>query len=758
MAEKNNNNKNNDIYEDSLKFHAMGKKGKIAVDILKPLVNQRDLSLAYSPGVAAPVEEIHKNPALAYEYTSKGNLVAVISNGTAILGLGDLGALASKPVMEGKAVLFKRFADVDAFDIEVDTKDADEFIHIVEKIALTWGGINLEDIKAPECFIIEKKLKESLDIPVFHDDQHGTAIITAAAFINACYLTGRKVEETKIVVSGAGSAAIACIELFKSMGVKDDNVIMCDSKGIIYKGRKEGMNPWKEKHAVKTDKQRTIAEALEGADMFLGLSVRGVIDAAMIGKMADKPIVFACANPEPEVTPSEVLSVKPNAIVATGRSDYKNQVNNIMGFPYIFRGALDVQARTINEEMKIAAANAIAQLAREPVPAEVYHAYSEGEFAFGPQYIIPVPFDPRLIKVIPSAVAEAAMKSGVARKRIEDLDRYRTELGERLNPTSNFMSVLFEETKRNPKRVIFAEGEEEITVRAAIQWYQHGYGTPILVGYKEKVEGIFEALNYSGEGIEITNALVHHNVEFFISNLYKKLQRQGQLRRDCARMIKRDRNVFASMMLKSNEADAMVTGITRNYTSSLEDVNKVFYGKDEEMLFGLSIVVTKSRTLFIADTAINDDPNSEQLASIAIQAANEARAMGHTPRVAMLSHSNFGNPVCASANKIKQAVKILDQIKPDFEYDGEMSVDVALGGDNLALYPFCRLSKPANVLIMPDLHSASIASKMFGYSSSSKLIGPVLCGARRNVQILQSNSSVSDILNMAVLATIRQEE
>lgn len=756
MAKKNKET-GNSIYEDSLRFHSMGRKGKIALDMPKPLVNQRDLSLAYSPGVAAPVEEIYKNPAMAYEYTSKGNLVAVISNGTAILGLGDLGALASKPVMEGKSVLFKRFADVDSFDIEVDTKDADEFVRIVEKIALTWGGINLEDIKAPECFIIEKKLKESLDIPVFHDDQHGTAIITAAAFINACYLTGRKIADAKIVVSGAGSAAIACIKLLKKMGVKNHNVIMCDSKGVIYKGRHEGMNPWKEEHAVDTEK-RTIAEALDGADMFLGLSVRGVIDAKMIGKMADKPIVFACANPEPEVTPDEVLAVKPNAIVATGRSDYKNQVNNIMGFPYIFRGALDVQAKTINDDMKIAAANAIAQLAREPVPAEVYHAYSDGKFAFGTEYIIPVPFDPRLIKVIPSAVAEAAMKSGVARKHIEDLDRYRMELGERLDPTSNFMSVLFEETKRNPKKVIFAEGEEEVTVRAAIQWYQHGYGTPILVGYKERIEEIFKDLHYSGEGIEITNASIHHNVEFFISNLYKKLQRRGQLRRDCARLIKRDRNVFASMMLKSNEADAMLTGITRNYTSSLEDVSKVFHSKDEEMLFGISIIVTKSRTVFIADTAINDEPSAEQLASIAIQAAKEAKAMGHTPRVALLSHSNFGNPICASADKIRHAVEILDTIRPDFEYDGEMSVDVALGGDNLALYPFCRLSKPANVLIMPDLHSASIASKMFGYSSSSRLIGPVLCGARRNVQILHPSSSVSDILNMAVLATISQEE
>jgi len=755
MSEKKVKETSNSIYEDSLRFHSAGRKGKIALFMLKPLMTQRDLALAYSPGVAAPCEKIAADPSMAYEYTSKGNIVAVISNGTAILGLGDLGPLASKPVMEGKAVLFKRFADVDSFDIEIDTKDPDEFVNIVSKCALTWGGINLEDIKAPECFIIEEKLQALVDIPVFHDDQHGTAIVTSAAFINACHLTGRKIEDVKIVVSGAGSAAIACTELLKKIGVRHDNVLLCDSKGVIYKGRTGGMNHWKEKHAVETDR-RTIAEALVSADMFLGLSVPGVIDVQMISTMAAKPIIFACANPEPEITPDEVLRVRPDAIVATGRSDYKNQVNNIMGFPYIFRGALDVQARTINDEMKIAAANAIAQLAREPVPAEVYHAYSDRRFVFGPEYIIPVPFDPRLIKVIPSAVAGAAMKSGVARKPIADMARYQAELVDRLNPTGNFMSVLFEEIKSSPKRIIFAEGDEEMSIRAAIQWYQHGYGTPVLVGYREKIESIFNDLDYSGEGIEITNATVHHGVEFFIADLYQKLQRKGQLRRDCARMIKRDRNVFASMMLQAGEGDAMLTGLTRNYTSCLEDIDKAFGKEEKGIIFGLSVVVTNGRTIFVADTAINEEPSSEQLAEIAMQAAKEARAMGHIPRVAFLSHSNFGNPMTSSADRIRRAVEILDNIGPDFEYDGEMSTDIALDEADLALYPFCRLSKPANVLIMPELHSASIASKMFSKSTGSKLIGPILCGARRNVQILQASSTISDILNMAVLATIKQ--
>lgn len=739
------------IYQDSLEFHAKGKAGKIAIELIKPLTNQRDLSLAYSPGVAAPCLEINKDPSKAYDYTSKGNFVAIISNGTAVLGLGNLGALASKPVMEGKAALFKRFADIDAIDIEVGTENPEEFINAVKYLGGSWGGINLEDIKAPECFIIERKLKSLMDIPVFHDDQHGTAIITAAGLINATYITGRKLKDMKVVVNGAGAAAIACVELIKSMGIKKDNVTLCDTKGVIYEGRKEGMNEWKAAHAIKT-KLRTLEEALKGADAFLGLSVKGAVTKKMIKSMASKPIIFAMANPDPEITPEEIKDVRADAIVATGRSDYNNQVNNVMGYPYIFRGALDVQAKTINEEMKIAAAKALASLAREEVPEEVSAAYSGRRLKFGPDYIIPTPFDPRLIQVIPLAVAKAAIETGVARKPIKDLEEYQRQLKARLNPTSNLMSLFFEKLKSEKKTMVFTEGDEEQMIRAAIQWRNQGYGTPILVGYDEGIKKKLEKLGSNTDGIKITNAALSKNTEKYIDQLYHRLQRNGYLYRDCARMVKRDRNVFAALMLANGEADAMVTGLTRSYVNSLEDVLKVIDKESKKILFGLSLFTIKNRTIFIADTAINEMPTAHELAEIAIQAAEEVKNMGHEPRVAFISFSNFGNPMLERAQRIREAVTLMDKRKDvDFEYDGEMQADVALNTDLLKLYPFCRLSKPANILIMPALHSASIASKLLQQIGGGTLIGPVLCGLSKPVQILNLGSRESEILNLAAI-------
>ncbi len=740
--------------KEALDFHKNGKAGKVGVLATKPLMTQRDLSLAYSPGVAIPCLEIQKDPATAYDYTAKGNFVAVISNGTAVLGLGDLGALASKPVMEGKAVLFKRFADIDGIDLEVDTKDPDEFINCVRFLGPSWGGINLEDIKAPECFIIEDKLREIMDIPVFHDDQHGTAIITAAGMINAAHLTGRQFKNMKVVVNGAGAAGIACLELLKSMGIRDENAILCDTKGVIYTGRTDGMNQWKSAHAVDTD-ARTLAEALQGADVFLGLSVKGAVTQEMVKNMANQPIIFAMANPDPEITPEEVKAVRPDAIVATGRSDYNNQVNNVMGFPYIFRGALDVRASTINDEMKIAAAQALAALAREHVPDEVFAAYSGRKMHYGPEYIIPVPFDPRLITTIPPAVAQAAMTSGVARKPIIDMNAYRRTLGARLNPTANSMNLLFERISDNPRRVIFSEGEEEQIIRTALLWRNNGYGTPVLVGREHRIREAMERMAIQEiDGIEIQNAAVSTRVEHYIEFLYKRLQRQGYLYRDCVRLVKNDRNIFASCMLACGDGDTLITGLTRGYTGTLHDVMQVIDKKANQLVFGVSLMVANGRTVFISDTTVHQLPSAEELADIAIQTAEKARQMGHEPRVALLSFSNFGNPMHEKAERIREAVAILDRRNVNFEYDGEMSADVALNPELMKLYPFCRLSGPANVLIMPALHSANIASKLLQELGGGSLIGPFLTGLEKSVQIIQMGATVSEILNLTALAAV----
>jgi malate dehydrogenase (oxaloacetate-decarboxylating)(NADP+) len=744
--------------EEALLFHASGRPGKIEVRASKPLTTQRDLSLAYSPGVAAPCLRIAADPALAYDYTAKGNLVAVISNGTAVLGLGDLGALASKPVMEGKAVLFKRFADLDGIDLEVDTRDVDEFVNSVRYLGASFGGINLEDIKAPECFVIEQRLRELLDIPVFHDDQHGTAIIVAAGLLNALDLTGRSIETTRLVVNGAGAAGIACVELMKAMGMPHDHVILCDTKGVVYQGREDGMNQWKSAHAVPTA-ARTLADALEGADVFFGLSAKGAVTAEMVKAMADKPLIFAMANPDPEITPEEVRAVRKDAIIATGRSDYPNQINNVLGFPYIFRGALDVRASTINEQMKIAAAQALADLAREDVPDEVDAAYSGRRLRFGPDYIIPVPFDPRLISAVPAAVAKAAMDSGVARKPIIDMDAYRHELSARLDPTAASLHLLFERVRNNPRRVVFAEGEEERVIRAAIAFRNAGYGTPILVGREERVAEATRAGSLGDlEGIEIANARISRENKRYTDFLYARLQRKGVLYRDCQRMVNLDRNVFAACMVSEGDADAMVSGLTRSFSTTFEEIARVLDPTPGERLFGMSIVVARGRTVLIADTSVHELPSAEELADITVQTAAKARQLGHEPRAALLSFSNFGNPAREKAERIRDAVAVLDCRKVDFEYDGEMQANVALDYTLMrALYPFCRLSGPANILIMPALHSANISGALLQQLAGGSVIGPVLCGLAKPAQIVQANATVNDLVTAAAFAAIGAE-
>ena len=738
--------------KDALNFHSKGKPGKLEIAPTKPLTTARDLSLAYSPGVAVPCLEIEKNPSAAYDYTSKGNMVAVISNGTAVLGLGNIGALASKPVMEGKAVLFKRFADIDGIDLEVNTEDADEFINSVKVLGKSWGGINLEDIKAPECFIIEEKLSELLDIPVFHDDQHGTAIIAAAGLINALNITNRKIDNFTMVINGAGAAGIACAELLNAMGMPKKNIIMCDTKGIIHRERTD-LNQWKSAHAITTQK-RSLAEALDGADVAFGLSVKGAFTKEMMKGMAANPIVFAMANPDPEITPEELNEVRPDAIIATGRSDYPNQVNNVLGFPFIFRGALDARASRINMEMKIAATNALAQLARQDVPDEVAAAYSGAELHYGPQYIIPTPFDPRLITTIPPAVAKAAAESGVAQKPIKDDLKYHRELAMRLDQTASMIQLISSRVKDNPKTMVFAEGEEERIIRAAYQWNKAGYGNSILIGRKSRVLDVIEnlGLDPNQKGVEILNAKISKNNAHYADFLYSRLQRSGFLKRDCIRLINQDRNSFAACIVATGDADAMVTGTTRNYYASLKDIKRVIAIEKEKILFGLSIMITRTRTLFIADSTVIHTPTSEQLADIAVQAASKARALGHTPRVALLSFANFGNPTMKGTERIHEAKEILNKRKVDFEYDGEMSADVALNKELLELYPFSGLSEPANILIMPGLHSANIAAKLLGQVGGGQVLGPLLTGFSKPIQIMPMGANVSEILNYAIFA------
>ena len=736
---------------EALEFHARGRPGKVEIIATKPMATQRDLALAYSPGVAVPVRAIADDAGCAYDYTAKGNLVAVISNGTAILGLGNLGALAAKPVMEGKAVLFKRFADVDAIDIEVATDDAQRFIDAVELLEPSFGGINLEDIAAPDCFVIEQTLKERMKIPVFHDDQHGTAIITAAGLINACHLTGRKMGDIKVVVNGAGAAAIACTELIKAMGVKGDHVTMCDRKGVIYKGRTD-LDQWKSAHAVETD-ARTLADACKGADVFLGLSAAGALKPEMVETMGKEPIIFAMANPDPEIRPEDARAVKADAIIATGRSDYPNQVNNVLGFPFIFRGALDVRATAINDEMKIAAAEALAELAREPVPEEVAAAYGGRSQSFGRDYIIPAPFDPRLMEVVASAVAEAAGRTGVAQKPIENMEAYRQELRARLNPTVSVMSLAYEAARSNPKRVLFAEGEEPNVLRAAIAFKDGGYGTPVLVGREDVYNQLKELGVENPKDYEVLNSRNSPLVGRAVDYIYEKHQRHGLLRREIERMVNQDRNFFAAAMLALGEADAMITGTTRPFSQSLRQVRTVIEDEPGATPFGINVIVARHHTVLIADTAVTERPTAEQYAAIALRASSFARRMGLEPRVAFCSYTTFGNPPGMHIEGLREAVKILDGFQADFEYEGEMAPDVALNFEmQQRYYPFTRLSGPANILVMPGLQSASLSAKLLRAVGGESVLGPYVLGLEHPVQIAPMTATASDLVMLAVLA------
>jgi len=742
--------------DEALTFHRLPTPGKLGVHATKPMATQRDLSLAYSPGVAAPVLKIAEDPDSAYDYTSKGNMVAVITNGTAILGLGNLGALASKPVMEGKAVLFKRFADVDSIDIEVATTDPDEFITVVKNIGITFGGINLEDIKSPECFVIESALQELLDIPVFHDDQHGTAIISTAGLINACMITGRKLEDVKLVLCGAGAAGIASLELMKALGVRSENCIAVDNTGVIYRGRSDHMNQWKSAHAVDTDK-RTLAEAMVGADVFLGLSVKGALTKEMVASMAPNPIIFAMANPDPEITPEEVAEVRSDAIMATGRSDYPNQINNVLGFPYIFRGALDVRARQVNHEMKLAAAHALAELAREDVPDEVAAAYHGRRLKFGPEYIIPTPFDPRLISYVPPFIAQAAMDTGVARRPIEDMDGYRADLAQRLDPTAAFLQKISGAVsgRSKKKRIVFAEGEDATVIRAALAFQNQGLGKSILLGREELIEQnmAVAGIDPKTANLEIVNARVSDHNADYVDYLYKRLQRDGFLIRDVQRLVNLDRNTFAAAMVAFGHADGMVTGVTRTFDRCLNEVLRVIDPAPGGRVMGMTIVLARGRTLFIADTNVTELPGSHDLVEIAREAANAVRRLGYEPRVAFLSYSTFGQPVGERSARVREAVAEMDRLgNLDFEYDGEMPPDLALDPWLRGNYPFMRLTDAANILIMPAIHSASISTKLVQALGGATVLGPVLLGLSGSVQICPLSASVSQIINAAMAA------
>ena len=750
--------KNRITSEEALAFHLEPTPGKFEITATVPMTTQRDLSLAYSPGVAVPCEAIAENPELAYDYTNKGNMVAVISNGTAVLGLGNLGALASKPVMEGKSVLFKRFADVNSIDVELDTEDPEAFINAVKLMGPTFGGINLEDIKAPECFIIEQRLKEEMDIPVFHDDQHGTAVICAAGLLNALRISGKKIEDVQIVLNGAGAAGIACLELLKAMGAKHNNCIMCDTKGVIYQGRTEGMNQWKSAHAAQTE-LRTLEEAMKNADVFLGVSVKGAVTPAMVASMADNPVIFAMANPDPEITPEEAHEVRPDAIVATGRSDYPNQVNNVLGFPYLFRGALDIHARAINDEMKIACAHALADLAREDVPDEVALAYGKN-LSFGRDYIIPTPFDPRLIHRIPPAVARAGMDTGAARRPIIDMDAYELSLKSRMDPTANILRGINARARANQARMIFAEGDDPKVLRAAVMYQRSGLGKALVVGRSDDVKAKLTAAGMEDayRELEVVNAANTQHLDTYKSYLYNRLQRKGSDSKDIHRLAARDRHVFAALMLAHGHGDGLVTGATRKSAHVLERLNHVFDANAKHGAVGITALLHKGRIVFIGDTLVHEWPNEEDLANIAEKGAKVARHMGLEPRVAFVSFSTFGYPVSERAEKMQRAPDVLDARGVDFEYEGEMTVDVALNAESQKNYPFSRLTGPANILVVPARHSASISVKLMQEMAGATVIGPILTGLDKSIQICSTTSTANDILNMAILAACKVGE
>jgi malate dehydrogenase (oxaloacetate-decarboxylating)(NADP+) len=738
--------------QEALQFHAEGKPGKLEITPTKPLATQRDLSLAYSPGVAIPVQAIADDPRNAYAYTNKGNLVAVVSNGTAILGIGNLGALAAKPVMEGKAALFKRFADIDAIDLLVDTPDTEAFINSMRYLGPSFGGINLEDIKSPDCFAIEERLKELLDIPVFHDDQHGTAIVVAAGILNGLKVVEKQIEEVKLVCSGAGAAALACLNLLVKIGLKRENIFVCDVEGVVYQGRERLMDPYKAPYAQDTTARRLDA-VIAGADIFLGLSAGGVLSKDMVLSMADKPLIFAMANPEPEISPEDVRSVRNDAVMATGRSDYPNQINNVLCFPFIFRGALDVQASTINDAMKIAAAEAIAELARAEVPDQVAAAFHGERPTFGPGYIIPAPFDSRLLPHVSAAVAKAAMDSDVARNPIVDMDAYVARLQGRLDPVVGWLQSTFDAVRNDPKRVVFAEGEDPGVIRAAHMFLQQGFGQPILIGSKRIITERFKELGIPlRNDFELIDTGATHYLREFSDFLYARLQRRGYLKRDCERLAANERNVFGALMVVHGYAHAMVSGVTRNWTSVYNDVKRVMDEHPGRHAIGITLALNRGRAVLIADTSIHDLPNAEQLANIATEAARAARNFGIEPRVALLAYSTFGQPRSERSNQIREAVRILDERQADFEYDGDMAADVALNRDLLKHYPFCRLSDTANVLITPGVHTASIATKTLKELGGVTIIGPIIVGLSHSIQICSFGATDSDVVNMAALA------
>jgi len=741
---------------DALEYHAMGRKGKIEVIPTKPCQTARDLSLAYSPGVAEPCLAIEKNPADAYRYTAKGNLVAVVSNGTAVLGLGNLGALAGKPVMEGKGILFKRFADIDVFDIELDTEDPDEIIKACQLLEPTFGGINLEDIKAPECFYIEETLKKTMNIPVFHDDQHGTAIISSAALINALHLVGKKMEDIRIVVNGAGASANSCAKLAIALGVKPNNMIMCDSKGVIYKGRTEGMNPYKELFAADTP-FRTLEEAAKGADVLFGLSVKGAFTPEMVRSMAKDPIIFAMANPDPEITPEEAHAVRSDVIMATGRSDYPNQVNNVLGFPFIFRGALDVHASSINEEMKLAAVHALAALAREEVPDSVCKAYGNVKFSFGRDYIIPKPFDPRVLLHVAPAIAQAAMDSGVARQPIEDMGRYIEHLEASQGKSKEITRMIINKAKSDPKRIVFPEGDNEKILRAAQTLIEEGIATPILVGGEAKIRAAMADLGIDLNGVSIIDPATTDKAEAYAQELYRLRQRKGLTLSEARRIITRkSRTHFGCMMVRMGDADTMLSGIDTHYPETIRPALEVI-GKQQGLssVHGLYLMVFKKGVYFLADTTVCIDPTPEELAETAILAADKARMLEVEPKVAMLSFSNFGSVNHPLTQKVKKATEIVKDRAPELVVDGEMQSDTAVVSEILQKsFPFASLKEAANVLVFPDLNSGNICYKLLHHLGEAEAIGPILMGMNKPVHVLQRGDDVDDIVNMAAIAVV----
>jgi malate dehydrogenase (oxaloacetate-decarboxylating)(NADP+) len=744
--------------QDALDYHANGRRGKIEISITKPCATQRDLSLAYTPGVAEPCREIQANPDDAYRYTAKGNLVAVVSNGTAVLGLGDIGALAGKPVMEGKGVLFKRFADIDVFDIELNTHDPQEIVRIVKALEPTFGGINLEDIKAPECFYIEEELKRQMNIPVFHDDQHGTAIISGAALLNALELVGKPISGVKVIFCGAGAAGIACANLYQTLGVRLENITLVDTKGVVYKGRTEGMNPYKEKYARETS-MRTLADAMKGADVFVGVSVKGIVTKDMIKSMVDHPIVFAMANPDPEITPEEARSVRDDIIMATGRSDYPNQVNNVLGFPFIFRGALDVRATSINEEMKIAAVRALADLAKEDVPDSVIAAYSGERLRFGPEYIIPKPFDPRVLLWEAPAVARAAMESGVARVPISDFEAYKDSLEARLGKSREVMRVFIHRAQRSPKRIVFPEGEEERILRASQIILDEKIARPILLGSRTLIREKIQTLGLDLDGVELVNPSKSPKLDVYVTELYEMRKRKGLTHNDAERLMKMH-NVYGMMMLHLGDADGLVSGITQHFPETIRPALQIIKPRPGiRTIAGVYMMIFKNQTYFIADPTINIDPSAEELAEIALLSAQTARHYDIEPRVAMLSFSNFGSTKHPLAEKVQRAVEIVREKAPGLPVEGEMQADIAVVPELLnRLYPFNTLQDGANVLVFPDLTSANVAYKLLARLGGAAAIGPLLTGMNKPVYLLQISSDVNDIVNMTAMAVMEAQE